>query len=102
MAFDNKRLQTFKWLERTCQNSAQYSKRVYNSFHDILVFCGSLYATNGIILAKVDYPEFEHLSDGEWSRILRYVDDDGLLLETPETSLREKQFTTLVTVFQMR
>ena len=92
MAFDKKRLKTFEWLQKIADGKARYCKGVYNPFHDICVFCGQFYATNGIVLMQVDYPEFEHLSDYEWSSVVAFKDDDGLLLETPEIELRGKQF----------
>lgn len=92
MAYDTKRLQTFKWLEKIAAGKAGYCKGVYNSIHDICVFCGSIYATNGILLVKLDYPEFEHLSDYTWSKVTRFCDDYsglGLLLEVPEIEERQ-------------
>ena len=95
MAYDAKRLQTFKWLEKLSHNEAPYLKKIkdfINPIQDICVYCGSIYATNDIILAKINYPEFEHLSDWEWSKVVAYTDDDNMLLEFPKLALRNKQF----------
>lgn len=92
MAFDSKRLKMFKYLDDLSQNRQGYAKRIYNSIKDICVFCGSIYATNGVVLVKVDYPEFEHMSDDVWSVVDHFCDDDGKLLEKPFLVMREKQF----------
>ena len=83
MSYDTRRLKTFKWLE-------DISKGYYL---DILVYSGSLYATDSTIMVKVDYPEFSHLSDWEWSKVSRYCGDDGYLLETPELESNDHQYT---------
>lgn len=84
MAYDGKRLKTFKWLEKLAENKAAYSKTCYNSNPHILTCYGRLYATNGIILAEIEYPEFEHISDYGFMRVESYTDDKGYLLETPK------------------
>lgn len=81
MAFDKKRLKTFDYLS-TLHNK-KYRTYYYMPFDYIYVYCGSLYATNGVVLVKVDYPEFEHLSDYEWSVIKEYKNVGEILLETP-------------------
>lgn len=91
MAFDRKRLRTFQWLQDLAHCRNRYADK-YPKFPYIMVYCGSLYATDQMVLAKVDYPEFYHLSDWEWSKIVRYADDDGMLLETPEIELLDRQF----------
>ena len=64
MAYDNKRLRMFKWLDAIAQQKARYSKGVTNGMmQSIFTIYGNLYATNGILLAKVEYPEFAHISD---------------------------------------
>ena len=83
MAYDDRRLKTFKWLESIASKST----------FPIMVYCGSLYATDRYMLAKIDYPEFFHLSDWEWSRVTDYFDDDGYLLEEPKIELMPRQFT---------
>ena len=83
MAYDSRQLKTFKWLESIAKEST----------FPIMVYCGSLYATDRYILAKVDYPEFFHLSDWEWSRVTDYFDDDGFLLEEPKIEPMPRQFT---------
>ena len=87
MAFDTKRLKTFKWLDDLAKKSRYY--RMQN----ILARFGSLYATNDIVLAKVDYPEFEHMGDFEWLQIVHYLDDDGNLLEAPTAKRLDDQFS---------
>jgi hypothetical protein len=76
----------FKWLDGIAQQKARYSKGVFvgSNMRDIIVRFGSVYATNGIILARVDYPEFEHIADDGWKRVEAYFDGKGYLLETPE------------------
>lgn len=84
MAYDTKRFKMFKWLEKLAGNTARYSKGAYNSIPHILTCYGRLYATNGIVLAEVSYPEFEHLSDYGFMRVERFCDSSGFLLEVPE------------------
>lgn len=93
MAFDMKRLKMFRYLDDISCHKASYAKHVFNPLKNIYVFCGSIYATNGIVLVKVDYPEFEHLSDDVWSTVDEFCDADGCLLENPIISECEKQFT---------
>ena len=82
MAYDNKRLKTFKWLES-----------VQKDYHfPLMIYSGSIYAANEIMIAKVDYPEFYHLSDFEWCEITHYTDDDGYLLKMPEIEVMKRQF----------
>lgn len=84
MAYDTKRLKTFKWLEKLANNSARYSKHAFNSITHILACYGCLYATNGIVLAEVVYPEFAHIADYGFMRVERFCDSSGFLLEFPE------------------
>ena len=93
MAFDSKRLRTFKWLEDIAQCNNAYRKSDFPRFPHILTYCDSLYATDEIVLAKVDYPEFAHLSDYVWSEVVGYIDEKSMLLETPIIQERERQFT---------
>lgn len=101
MAFNDKRLKTFKWLEHIAKDNVSYHKSSYRPFADILTIYGRLYATNGIVLAEIQYPEFEHISDNEYFMyITRYKDDDGYLLEWPEIAeyenkLRPQIFTDM-------
>ena len=93
MAYDSKRLQMFKWLEKVALQKASYAKGVFTGrINEILTIYGDLYATNGILLAQIDYPEFEHISDFGWMKVARYVDDNGYLLETPELAETERNF----------
>ena len=92
MAFDSKRLRTFEWLEDIAQCNNAY-RRSFPRFPHILAYCDSLYATDEIVLAKVDYPEFAHLSDYVWSEIVDCTDEKGMLLEMPIIQERERQFT---------
>lgn len=84
MAYDTKRLKTFKWLEKLANNTARYSKHAFNNIPHILACYGRLYATNGIILAEVEYPEFAHIADYGFMRVERFCDSSGFLLEFPE------------------
>lgn len=80
---DTKRGRIFKWLDGIAQHKAAYSKG-FTSIPEILTIYGGLYATNGILLAQVHYPEFEHLSDEGWKAIDTYTDEHGFYLETPK------------------
>lgn len=92
MAFDDKRLKMMKWLEHIAKDNVSYAKGCYRSFTDILTIYGRLYATNGIILAEIQYPEFEHISDNDFFMyVTRYKDDDGYLLEYPELAEYERK-----------
>lgn len=101
MAFDDKRLKMMKWLEHIAKNNVSYAKGCYRSFNDILTIYGRMYATNGIIIAEIQYPEFEHISDDDrFMYVTRYKDDTGFLLETPELAeypreLRPRIFTDM-------
>ena len=92
MTFDSKRLRTFKLLENIAQCNNAYHKSNFPRFPHILAYCDSIYATDEIVLVKVDYPEFAHLSDYVWSEIVEYTDEKGMLLETPIVQERERQF----------
>lgn len=101
MAFNDKRLKTFKWLEHIAKGNVSYAKGCYRSFTDILTIYGRLYATNGVVLAEIQYPEFEHISDNDcFMYVTRYKDDVGYLLEYPElaeyeSKLRSRIFTDM-------
>lgn len=82
MAYDNRRLKTFKWLDKL---QARYRFPLY-------VYSGLIYACDEYMVARVEYPEFYHLSDWEWSQITRYTDDDGYLLKIPEMKIADRQF----------
>lgn len=84
MAYDDKRLKTFKWLEHIAKDNVGYAKGCYRSFTEILTIYGRLYATNGIVLAEIQYPEFEHISDNDcFMYVTRYKNDAGYHLEYP-------------------
>lgn len=92
MAFYDKRLKMMKWLEHIAKDNVRYAKYVYRSFTDILTIYGRLYATNGIILAEIQYPEFEHISDNDrFMYVTRYKDDEGYLLEYPELAEYQRE-----------
>ena len=91
MAYDTKQLRTFKWLDDIAKSKQKYASK-FARLRDVYVYCGSLYATNEIVLAKVDYPEFEHLSDWTWSKIIRFCDDRALLLKEPQIEELAKKF----------
>lgn len=79
---DTKRGKIFKWLDGLANKKARYAKTCIG-IPEVLTIFGRLYATNGIILAQIDYPEFEHLSDEGWKAIDSFVDGKGYFLETP-------------------
>lgn len=92
MAFNDKRLKTFKWLEHIAKANVSYLKGGYRPFQEILTIYGRLYATNGIVLAEIQYPEFEHLSDNDcFLYVTRYKDDAGYLLEYPELAEYQRE-----------
>ena len=104
MAFDDKRLRMMKWLEHIAKGNVSYAKGCYRSFTDILTIYGRLYATNGIVLAEIQYPEFEHISDNDCfmyvTRYSQYKDGAWYLLEYPdlaeyERNLRPRIFTDM-------
>ena len=101
MAYDDKRLKTFKWLEHIAKDNVSYAKGCYCSFTEILTIYGRLYATNGIVLAEIQYPEFEHLSDNDcFMYVTRYKDEAGYLLKYPElaeypSEMRPRIFTDM-------
>lgn len=85
MAFDNKRIQTFKYLERIAHGSQRYAPGRYNPFRDMLLACfGRLYATNAVILVQVEYPEFARLADDGFKIVTAYMDNEGKHLEKPK------------------
>lgn len=90
MSYDTKRLKLFKWLEDLALGRAVYAKGAIG-LDGIHVFSGNIYASNGIILAKVNYPEFEHMSDDIWSTVEGYTDSKGYLLHTPIVVEKSKQ-----------
>ena len=92
MTYDTKRLKTFKWLEKLAKNSARYSKGAFNSIPYILTCYGRLYATNGIVLAEVEYPEFKHISDNGFMKVEHYCNENGFLLEFPELVEPERNY----------
>lgn len=95
MAFDDKRFKMMKWLEHIAKDNVGYAKFCYRSFTDILTIYGRLYATNGIILAEIQYPEFEHISDNDCfmyvTRYSEYKDGAWYLLEYPELAEYERE-----------
>lgn len=95
MAYDGRQLKTFKWLDDIAQCRHSYlifSQRKFPKFAKILAFCDSLYATDQIVLAKVDYPEFSGLTDYEWCEVAMYTNEKNYLLPVPALEVREQQF----------
>ena len=90
MSYDTKRLKMFKWLEDLALSRAVYAKGV-TGLDGIHVFSGNIYASNGIVLAKVNYPEFEDLSEDVWSTVECYADSKGYLLFEPLVVEKAKQ-----------
>lgn len=85
MAYNEKRLRMFKWLEHIAMHQASYCKGFgYRRFADVLTIYGRFYATNGIILAEISYPEFDHVSDYGWMKVISYTDEKGYLAKTPQ------------------
>lgn len=93
MAFDKKRQRTFKELVALTK-IPRFVKSTYNPLGErVYARFGRFYASNGLILVMVEYPEFEHISDDEWMVLERYEDITGKLLEMPELSVSEKQYS---------
>ena len=84
MAFDTKRHKTLKWLQRLSEKKIIGIKKAYNPYKGV-VLCrfGPLYVTNGYILAQVDYPEFEHVSDDNWMQLVEFEDGNKIHLADP-------------------
>ena len=83
MAFDTKRGRVLQWLDKLAEGNARYCKPLTSHPRSILTLYGRLYATNAIILAEVQYPEFEHISDYGWMKVDSFFDDNGYYLEFP-------------------
>lgn len=81
MAFDTKQLKTFDWLQKLGTKKVPGLKSAFNPYSDyIFVRFGRFYATNGYILASVEYPEYTHAGDEGWCVIDDYKDGKGHLL----------------------
>ena len=95
MAYDKKRLQTFRELERISK-PFRYLKGGYNPYGGaIYARYGRFYATNGFVMACCEWPELSYYGDDDWKEIARYLDDEGLLLQEPESesiNLRDDTF----------
>lgn len=76
------KLKVFKWLDHIAKDETRYARGCYMSFRDIYTCYGRLYATNGIVLAEVTFPEYEHVSDDGFMVVHAYKDDDGNMLDT--------------------
>lgn len=92
MAFDTKRLKAIKWLEKIAAKEQRNIGKAYtyNPYRHIYMRFGSLYATNGFILAQVDYPEFEHDGDDSWKIVSAYTNGSGNHLEMLEYDTNEQ------------
>ena len=81
MAFDTKQLKTFDWLQKLGTKKVAGLKPAFNPYSDyVFVRFGRFYATNGYILASVEYPEYTHVGDEGWRVIDDYKDGKGRLL----------------------
>lgn len=90
MAFDKKRLQTFKWLEHVANKYPVGLKNPYNPYQSkIMCKDGRFYATNGYILVCAEYPEFSRMGD-EWEQVKLYSANGNILLEYPKMELMEQ------------
>lgn len=93
MAYDDKRLRMFKWLDGIAQQRARYSKGVTNGrLNSIFTIHGNLYATNGVLLAEVEYPEFAHISDDGWKKVVSYCNEQGWHTGYPELAEPDYEF----------
>lgn len=93
MAYDDKRLKMFKWLDGIAQQKARYSKGMTNGMmNNIFTIYGNLYATNGVLLAEVEYPEFAHISDDGWRKVVSFTNEQGWHTEFPELAEPDHEF----------
>lgn len=97
MAHDAKQLKTFKFLQKIAEGKQRYAADAWNPYNDVFSIFGVLYATNGIVLLSVEYPEFEHISDDGWKKVSGFLDEKGYLLKQPilsdvEFNMRERLF----------
>lgn len=83
MAHDAKRGRVFAWLDTIAKGEARYCK---STFHpkSIFVQYGFLYATNGIVLAEIEFPEFNDMGNDGFMIVKSFTDSNGYYLETPE------------------
>ena len=85
MAHDMKKLKTLKWLEKLSSKRIGGLNEPMNPYrYNVFARFGRFYATNGYILACVEYPEHVHDADFEWKAIAHYQDDKGCLLPAIE------------------
>lgn len=90
MAFDRKRLQTFKWLEHVASKYPAGLRNPYNPYSNkIMCKDGRFYATNGYILVCAEWPELAHMGD-DWEYVLFYSLNGTTLLEYPNLEPMEK------------
>lgn len=87
MAYGTNQLKAFKYLQKIAEGRQRYAKNAHCLYKDIYTIYGSLYATNGIVLAQVDYPEFEHISDDGWKVVESFTDEKGYLRISPVLSV---------------
>ena len=81
MAFDTKQLKTLDWLQKLGTKKVPGLKAAFNSYSDyIFVRFGRFYATNGYILACVEWPEYSYDGNDGWRVIDDYKDGKGHLL----------------------
>ena len=92
MAYDDKQLKTFKWLQDLANNRHAYAKDFINSTPYIYVYCESIYATDSVILADISYNYPQVYTNYEWGKIEQFTDAGGFLLEEPVVTILERQF----------
>lgn len=81
MAHDMKKLKTLKWLEKLSSKRITGLREPMNPYrYNVFARFGRFYATNGYILAYVEYPEHIRAGEDEWEAIAHYQDDKGYLL----------------------
>lgn len=83
MGFGTKQLKVLDWMQKLGGRRYPGIKSVYNPYDKfIFVRFGRFYATNGYILASVEWPEYEHAADEGWCVVDDYKDGKGFLLST--------------------
>lgn len=81
MAHDMKKLKTLRWLEKLSSKRIAGLNKLMNPYErNVFARFGRFYATNGYILAYVEYPEHLHDADYEWLAVAHYQDDRQYLL----------------------
>lgn len=85
MTFDQKRHKTFKWLDDIVKGKkiGKLAKTMSKVTSNVYARYGRFYASNGFMIACVEYPEFSHVGDDEWRYLESFETDNKMHLENP-------------------